>query len=174
MSVIHIRDNKEIIEIRFEDIKKYHGELALMAITVAFRVQQAAIHELFGTEPPQRGSLRILSGHAGPGFRDAFEFVTRAVTRGAYTVDVQYPVAQYDPHRDQSYAFVISTIDGAAVEVALKDDFLPLEFYDFLAKGRNQAMTVKDIARFDKLKLELSKQALAMLQDELLDVKRLS
>lgn len=54
MSVIHIRDNKEIIEVRFEDIKKYHGALALMAIAVAFRVQQAAIHELFGAEPPQR------------------------------------------------------------------------------------------------------------------------
>ncbi|MCY9516383.1 hypothetical protein [Paenibacillus apiarius] len=173
MSVIRIMDNKDVIEISFEDIKKYHGGLALMAIAVAFRVQQAAIHELFGSEPPQRNMLSILSGHAGPGFRDAFEFVTRAVTRGVYKVDVHYPAAQYDPHRAQSYAFVLSAGEGAAVEVVLKDNFLPLEFYDYLAKGRNKAMTTQDVEQFDKLKLELSQQALALPQEELLTVKRL-
>jgi formylmethanofuran dehydrogenase subunit E len=162
------------LEIGFEDIRKYHGGLALMAVAVGFRSLQAAFAELFGDEIPQRKSISILSGHAGPGFRDAFEYVTRAVTRGAYQVNVEYPQAQYDPHRAQSYAFVISSADGAAVEVALKKDFLPMKFYDFLAKGREGSMTEEEEEEFRELKWSLSQRALALPQEELLSVKRIS
>ncbi|CAG7615803.1 hypothetical protein PAESOLCIP111_01828 [Paenibacillus solanacearum] len=174
MSVIRIKDNKETLEIRFADIRKYHGSLALMAVAVGFRSLQAAFGELFGTgEAPQRKSISVLSGHAGPGFRDAFEFVTRAVTRGAYTVDTAYPQGQYDPHRPQSYAFVISTDDGSAVEVVLQENFLPSVFYDYLKKGREQTFTEADIAAFDELKLSLSERALALPAEELLYVRRI-
>lgn len=104
-----------------------------MAIGVGFRAVQAALQELYGEESPS-GARSPYARHAGPGFRDAFEYTTRAVTRGAYIVDVDYPVAQYDPHRAQSYAFVISDSQGASVEVALKENFLPAVFYDYLKK----------------------------------------
>lgn len=174
MSVIYIRDRKEVLELRYEDVKKYHGGLALMAVAVGFRSLQAAFSELFGDEAPNRKDISILSGHAGPGFRDVFEYVTRAVTRGAYTVDVNYPVSQFDPYRPQSYAFVISTADGQSVEVALREGFLPAAFYDYLKKGRENAMTEQDEEALDQLKLELSERAIALPQDELLVVKRLS
>jgi hypothetical protein len=174
MSVIYIRDGKDLLEIGFHDIQKYHGGLALMAVAVGFRSLEAALLELFDNKPPQRKSLSILSGHGGPGFRDAFEYVTRAVTRGVYQVDVEYPQAQYDPHRAQSYAFVISSTEGSAVEVVLKQNFLPLEFYDYLAKGRAGTISVQDEGEFSKLKMKLSERALTLPQDELLSVKRIS
>jgi formylmethanofuran dehydrogenase subunit E len=174
MSIIYIRDNKELLHIGFQDIKKYHGNLALMAVAVGFRSLQAGFQELFGSGAPDRKEISIVSGHGGPGFRDAFEFVTRAVTRGVYKVDVDYPAAQYDPHRPQSYAFVISTEDGKAVEVSLKDGFLPMEFYDYLKKGREKTMTEQDTEQFTKLKQELSERALLLSQDELLSVRRIS
>ncbi|EJL46700.1 MULTISPECIES: hypothetical protein [Brevibacillus] len=174
MSVIYVRDRNEVLELSFQDVTKYHGSLALMAVAVGFRTLQAAFAELFGEEAPDRKELSILSGHAGPGFRDVFEYVTRAVTRGAYRVDVDYPVAQYDPHRPQSYAFVITAADGRAVEVSLSASFLPAEFYDYLKKGREQAMTEQDVEAFDKLKLALSRRALALPQDELLAIKRIA
>lgn len=174
MSVVSVRDNKEVLEIRFEDIRKYHGNLALMAVAVGFRSLQAAFTELFDDEPPERKSLSILSGHGGPGFRDAFEYVTRAVTRKAYQVNVEYPKAQYDPHRKQSYAFVISSQVGSAVEVSLKENFLPAEFYDYLKKGREEAMSEQDVEQFSQLKLSLSQKALALSQEELIDVRRIS
>ncbi|WP_282938932.1 hypothetical protein [Paenibacillus sp. RC67] len=174
MSVVRVMDDRTCLEIGFEDIRKYHGELALMAVAVGFRSLQAAFAELFGDDIPQRKSISIVSGHAGPGFRDAFEYVTRAVTRGAYQVNVDYPAAQYDPHRAQSYAYVISTTEGASVEVALKDDFLPMKFYDFLAKGREGTMTEEDKEEFREMKWSLSQRAQALTQDELLTVTRLS
>lgn len=174
MSTICIRDRKEVLELSIHDVRKYHGSLALMAIGVGFRVLQAGIQELYGDEIPERKDISILSGHAGPGFRDVFEFVTRAVTRGAYQVDVEYPVSQFDPHRSQSYAYVISTADGRSVEVSLREDFLPQAFYDFLKKGRENTMTEQDEQDVEQLKLDLFERALQLPQDELLAVKRIS
>ncbi|GGE02818.1 FmdE family protein [Paenibacillus nasutitermitis] len=174
MSVIKIKDRGEVLTLHFPELRNYHGNLALMAIGVGFRVVQAALAELYNEEAPERSSLSVRSGHAGPGFRDAFEYTTRAVTRGAYTVDVEYPAAQYDPYRAQSYAYVISDDKGAAVEVSLKSDFLPAVFYDYLKKGREGTMTAEDKAANENLKATLCERALALPQDELLEVKRLS
>lgn len=174
MSVIRVRDGRELLEIGFEDLLKYHGSVALMALAVGFRVQQAAFGELFGTEPPERRTLSVLSGHAGPGFRDAFEFITRAVTRGAYRVDTEYPQGQYDPYRAQGYAFVVTAEDGSAAEVVLKPDFLPTVFYDYLRKGRERTLTAEDVEAFDLLKRTLAEKALRLSQQELLTVRRVS
>ena len=174
MSTIYIRDRKEVLEIHVEDVKKYHGSLALMAVGVGFRALQAGFRELFGDDIPERKDISIVSGHAGPGFRDVFEFVTRAVTRGAYQVDVHYPVSQFDPHRPQSYAFVISTADGKAVEVSLRDGFLPQVFYDLLKKGRENTLTEQEHEQLDQLKLDLFERAMQLPQDELLAVKRIA
>jgi hypothetical protein len=174
---IQIRDGRKgehLKKIRFEDVEKYHCGQYLMAIAVGFRSMQAGIQELCGSEPPQRNDISILSGHGGPGFRDAIEYVTRAATRGALTVDVNYPVAQHDPYRAQSYAFVISHTNGSAVEVSLKEGFLPLEFYELLDKGRAGTRTEEDEERLDQLKRELCDRALAMSQEELLRVARIS
>ncbi len=173
MSILKIKDRGEVLTLQFSELRNYHGNLALMAIGVSFRVVQAALTELYGEEAPERSSLFIRSGHAGPGFRDAFEFTTRAVTREAYTVDVNYPAAQYDPYRPQSYAFVISDSQGASVEVALKPDFLPDVFYEYLKKGREGTMTAEEDAAIEQLKADLCEKALSLPQSELLEVTRL-
>lgn len=173
MSIIRIRDRKEIIEIHFSDVRKYHGSMALMAIGVGFRVLQAAFAELYGEEVPNREDISILSGHAGPGFRDVFEFVTRAVTRGAYQVDTSYPQGQYDPYRAQSYSYVITDHQGSKVEVTLKEDFLPLKFYDYLKKGRDGNMSEAELEDNEQLKVELCERALALPQEELLLIRRI-
>ncbi|HEY2495294.1 MAG TPA: FmdE family protein [Paenibacillus sp.] len=173
MSVIHIRDRQDILEIGFSDICKYHGGIALMAVAVGYRSLQAAFKELFDDEIPERGAISICSGHGGPGFRDAFEFVTRAVTRGAYQVDTAYPAGQYDPYRPQAYAFLITSETGASVEIVLNENFLPMTFYDYLKKGREETMTQEDVATFDKLKRVLAEQALSTPLGELFTTRRI-
>lgn len=173
MSVIHIKDRQDMLEIGFEDICKYHGGVALMAVAVGFRCLQAAFQELFGDEIPERKNISICSGHGGPGFRDSFEYVTRAVTRGVYQVDTAYPAGQYDPFRPQSYAFVISTESGASVEIVLNDHFLPMAFYEYLKKGREETMTETDIKIFSELKRSLAAQALATPLEELFTIRRI-
>jgi len=48
--------------------------------TMGFCIMQAAAGDLTGSEQsPARQNLYIVSGHPGPGYRDAFEYVTRCV-----------------------------------------------------------------------------------------------
>lgn len=174
MSLIQVKERGEVLSLSFFELRNYHGNVALMAIAVGFRVVQAALAELYGEDAPERNDLSVFSGHAGPGFRDAFEYTLRVVTRGRYTVDVNHPVAQYDPFRAQSYAYVISDVRGASVEVTLKPDFLPPIFYEYMQRGRDGAMTAADHQAFDQLKADLCARALELPQDELLTVRRLS
>lgn len=173
MITIKIYDREDLLEISFEDIRKYHGTAAYMAIGVGFRVIQAAFDALYGAEIPNRKDLSILSGHGGPGFRDAFEFVTRAKTRGTYTVDTAYPKAQYDPYRPTAYAYVFTRETGEAVEVILKENFLPAVFYEYLKKGREDSFTPEEYIHNEQLKQALGNQALQMPIDELVEVTKL-
>ena len=173
MRTIKIYDRNDLIEISFDDIKKYHGYAAYMALGVGFRVVEAAFQALYGGEIPNRKDISILSGHGGPGFRDVFEFVTRAKTRGAYTVDVNYPQAQYDPYRPQGYAYVFTKENGESVEVLLKENFLPPVFYEYLKKGREDSFTPEEYEDCERLKMELGDRAYSMPVEDLLIVNRL-
>lgn len=173
MTGLKIYDHGELLEIGFQDIRKFHGIRAYMAIGVAYRVMQAAFIELYGNEVPERRDISILSGHGGPGFHDAFEFVTRAATRGQYIVDATYPQAQYDPNRPTSYAFVFKRQTGEQVEVSLKADFLPPVFYEYLKKGREDSFSPEEYEACEKLKKELCIRALKMPLESLLEVRHI-
>lgn len=173
MRTIKIYDRNDLIEISFDDIKKYHGYGAYMALGVGFRVVEAAFEALYGDEIPNRKDISILSGHGGPGFRDVFEFVTRVKTRDAYTIDVNYPKAQYDPYRPTSYTYVFTKTNGESVEVSLKEGFLPPIFFEYLRKGRENSFTPEEYADCEALKQELGNRAYEMPIEDLLVVKRL-
>lgn len=170
---IQIYDHGYLLDINFEDIRKLHGIRAYMAIGVGYRVVEAALKELGNGEILSREDLQVLSGHGGPGFRDAIEFVTRAKTRGQYTVDPTYPVAQYDPHRPTGYVYIFTNKKQESVQVSLNEDFLPPIFYDYLLKGREDAFTPEEYEHNEQLKKELCFKALEMKQEDLLTVKRI-
>jgi len=71
----------------FDDLMKYHGPNAPGGVAHAFTVLQRALPLLGGGAPVERREVEIATAHGGPGVRDAFEVVTRAVTGGRYTVD---------------------------------------------------------------------------------------
>ena len=168
---IRIYDNGDLLEIHFEHIVNYHGKMAYMAVGAGYRVVQAAFEALYGEEIPDREDLTVFSAHGGPGFRDVFEFVTRCKTRGVYTVDPEYPVAQYDPHRPTGYAYIFTRKDGKAVEVSLKEDYLPAEFYDFLKIGRERDLTADERAYFTTLKNDMCEKALNTPLEQFVDVR---
>lgn len=170
---IQVYDHGYLVEVEFEDIRKLHGIRAYMAIGVGYRVVEAAmtaLREKTG-DIVAREDLQVISGHGGPGFRDAIEFVTRAKTRGVYTVDANYPEAQYDPHRPTGYVYIFTHKNNETVQVTLNEDFLPPIFYDYLLKGREESFTAEEYDDNERLKKELCFKALEMKQEDLLTVK---
>ncbi|GEK34877.1 hypothetical protein [Kurthia sibirica] len=170
---IKVKDYGYIVEIAFEDIRKLHGIRAYMAIGVGYRILEAAVRELGQGEIISREDIQVITGHGGPGFRDAIEFVTRAVTRDQYTVDPTYPVAQYDPHRPTGYVYIFTLKGEKTIQITLNKSFLPPIFYDYLLKGREESFTAVEYDDNERLKKELCFKALEMTESELITIKEI-
>lgn len=178
---IIIKDRQDTIEISFEDIEKYHGQGFIAMAAVTFKAMQAAFAELFPDVPPQREEISVHTGHPGQGVRDAFEMVTRAVTRGKYTIDTKRTQARLNPNADMSYSFDIIAIDGRRAEVLLKEGILPNRFFELFKTVRRVPISNKDQQEldglkqeFDKLKREIAAQILVRPTSELFTVKVIS
>ncbi|WP_454647674.1 hypothetical protein [Bradyrhizobium liaoningense] len=138
-SAITIMAEEEPVEIGFPMVAAYHGQSALAMAAIVFQAQRAAFAVLSPEKIPTRRDISIVSGHPGPGVRDAFEVITRAVTRGAYSVDRALPEARLVPGHDISYSFRI-TLGERTVEMALLPGVLPERFFELVfAKDRTTA-----------------------------------
>lgn len=171
---ILIQDEEDLIEIRFDDVEKYHGQSAIAGAAIAFKALQAAFSELFPLAPPKREEIAVTSGHPGPGVRDAMEMVTRAVTRGGYTVDTLRPKGRWNPYRDLSFSFLIEAADGRRAEVVLKEGVLPRRFFELLDFVRRAAATQEEKRELRELKRALADQLLSRPASELFTIEATS
>ncbi len=164
---ITVMAEEEPIDIGFPMIAAYHGQAALAMAAVTFQAMRAAFAALSPDEPPARRDITIVSGHPGPGVRDSFEAVTRASTRGAYTIDRSLPEARLVPGHDISYSFRI-TLGGPTAEIALRPDVLPERFFALVFdKSRNPDQD-RELSR---IKISIAKQVLASSPDDLFSIR---
>lgn len=147
---VRIMGEEEVIAVTWPAVAAYHGQGALAMLALTFQ----ALNGMMALLPaiPRREDITILSGHPGPGVRDAFEFVTRAVTRGAYTVDRRLPEARFNPHGDMSYSFRL-TAGSRTVAAVLREGVLPPRFFALFKGG--------DPAELSALKRRIADEALA-------------
>src|SRR5689334_11099364 len=71
----------------FADVLKYHGPGSPGGAAHAFKVLERALPLLDPGGPCERREIVIETAFAGPGARDTFELVTRAVTGERFRVD---------------------------------------------------------------------------------------
>lgn len=164
---IAIMGEEELIEIPFSAVAAFHGQAALAMLAVTFQAIRLAIGMLSPDRAPLRSEISVVSGHPGPGVRDAFEFVTRAVTRGVYRVDRSLQQARLAPGADISYSFRIA-IDGRDADVALRQDALPARFF---ALNFMQSRTAADDIELSRLKRSIAAGVLAISPERLFDVR---
>jgi hypothetical protein len=155
---------EEPIEIGFDSVVAYHGQAALAMLAITFQGLRAALARLSPDAAPQRSRITVVSGHPGPGVRDAFEFVTRAVTRNAYTVDRSLPEARLNPGADISYSFRVM-LDQRSVTAALRSHVLPARFFELNSMGAKR--TAAEASELSALKRRIACEALAAGPDSL-------
>ncbi|WP_088156456.1 hypothetical protein [Achromobacter xylosoxidans] len=137
------------LPICFDAVQAYHGHGALAMLALTFQGLRGALPKLEQDgSPVPRKELSVISGHPGPGVRDAFEFVTRAVTRGCYAVDLTLPEARYSRGADKSYSFHLRR-GGRSVQGVLRPGVLPPEFFDLLGNPAPDAQRVHAELRRD-------------------------
>src|SRR3954452_17602440 len=84
---IAVLDGGSLLRFTFADLMRYHGPRSPGGVAHAFKVMQRAWPLLSPEGPPERREIALRTPFEGPGARDAFELVTRAVTGGRFVVD---------------------------------------------------------------------------------------
>ena len=149
----------------FDDMMRYHGPHSPGGVAMAFKVMQRAFAVLSPDEPPQRRSVVIRTAFRGPGARDGFEAVTRAVTDGRFTVDRALLRADRGRLRED-FVFRVS-IGGRSVTLLLRDGFVTEEFIDL---ARSEGRTADQEHRLDELKANLAQRVMASSAEDVYEV----
>jgi hypothetical protein len=132
---------------------------------MAFKVMRRAFAALSPDGPPERRSITVRTAFRGPGARDGFEAVTRAVSDGRYVVDRSLVRPDLGRLRED-FVFVVTVGDRTAT-LLLRDSFVTDEFVD-LARAENR--TEAQEQRLDALKAKLAQRVMARPAADVYDV----
>lgn len=162
MRTLSVDDQDGPMEIGFEDLKKFHGTRSICGLTVGFTILSAAWPHLSAGQPLARDTIEIETGFPGPGARDAFEMVTRAVSRDAYHIRTGIsPGPQIAEAAKGAYWFRVSS-GGRAVELGLKPEVVPPEFVARRRRMLSGNADADEAAAFRSLQKEFSTRLLNM------------
>lgn len=131
----------------------------------AFKVMERALPLLEAGGLCERRAITVETAFAGPGARDAFEMVTRAVTDDRLRIDASLA----RPERGRALERFVFRLGhhGRQVTLALRDGFVSEEFIDL---ARTEARTPDQERRLDSLKREMAERVMARAPEEVYDV----
>jgi hypothetical protein len=161
---IDVLERGHAIGFTFADMMSYHGPGSPGGVAHAFKVMQRAFPLLDPDGPPERREIRIETPFGGPGARDAFELVTRAVTGDRYVVDPT--LARTARGRTlERFVFKLAYRDRR-VTLLVREGFVPDEFIDL---ARREQRTPDEEARLDVLKAEMAQRLMTSPAGEVYD-----
>lgn len=159
---LHIRDHGHPIAISFADILKYHGNGFVGGVAHGYKVLERTFEILSPGEAPERRELTIETAFPGPGARDAFELVTRAVTGGRYRVDASLAGDDVIQSPKGRYFFRVG-YRGHSVDLTLRPGLVKDEFIELARRG---ASTPAEQERLAWLKQDMADRLMARKADE--------
>ena len=126
--MIEVVDRGRPIEFSFDDMLRYHGGGSPGGVAHAFKVLERALPLLDPDGPCERREIAIETAFGGPGARDAFELVTRALTGERYRIDES--LARPERGRTlERFVFRLKYRDRS-VTLELREGFVTEEFID--------------------------------------------
>jgi hypothetical protein len=160
-----VKERGRTITFTFDDMMRYHGVDSPAGVATAFKVMQRAFATLSPDQPPERRSVSVRTAFRGPGARDGFEAVTRAVSEDRYTVDRSLVRADLGRLRED-FVFEVGIADRTAT-LLLRDGFVTAEFID-LARAENRSDEQEQ--RLDELKARLAQRVMSAPATDVFDV----
>ncbi len=158
---LQLLDKGRSVGFTFEQMIAYHGSGSPGGVAHAYKVLERGVPLLAPGGAPERRELTIRTAFAGPGARDGFELVTRAVSEGRYDVDPSLALPERGRARER-FVFVLG-YRGREVALALRDGYVSEEFIDL---ARDERRTPADERRLARLKTEMADLLMATVADE--------
>ncbi len=151
MATITVLDQGEPLAFSFADMMRYHGPGSPGGVAHAYKVLERAIPLLEPDRRPERREIVVRTAFGGPGARDAFELVTRAVTGERYIIDPGLGRAE----RGRTLERFVFRLDyrDRAVTLSVREGFVPDELIDL---ARTDPRTAEQERRFTVVKREVA------------------
>jgi len=144
------------ISFSFADMLDYHGGGSPGGVAHAFKVMQRGLPFLEVGGPVQRRAILIETAFGGPGARDAFELVTRAVSEARFRLDPS--LARPAPGRARErFVFRLGCRDRA-VTLTLREGFVTDEFIDLTRQDRR---SVDEERRLTAMKSDMAARVMS-------------
>ncbi len=163
--VLTVADAGAPLRFRHADLLRYHGPGYPGGVAHAFKVLERALPLLSPHSPPERSGIAIRTCFTGPGARDGFELVTRAVTGDRYHVDPGLARPERGTTLER-YVFALS-YGPAEVTLVIREGFVADEF---IALARSPARSAEEEGRLAVLKQEMADRLMARPAPEVYDV----
>ena len=161
---IEVQEHGRTIAYSFDDLLKYHGPGSPGGVAVAFKTLQRAFALLSPDGPPPRREIAVRTAFGGPGARDGFEAVTRAVSGDRFTHDPE--MARPERGRViERFVFEVS-LGERSVTLLLREGYVTEEFIDL---ARKDGKTEQEKAHLDVLKAELADRVMGAKADDMFD-----
>jgi hypothetical protein len=162
---VAVLDQGEWIEFSFADLMRHHGGGSPGGVAHAFKVMERAWPLLDPGAPPERRELEVRTAFGGPGARDAFECVTRAVSEGRYLVDP----ALARPERGRALERFVFELGygGRSLTLQVREGFVTVEFIDL---ARKDGRSADEENRLNTLKQEMAERVMAAPPTEVYEV----
>lgn len=162
---IVVLDQGEPIAFSFDDLMKYHGPGSPGGVAHAFKVLERALPSLDPGGVPERREIMVRTAFGGPGARDAFELVTRAVTGDRYVLD---PALERSERGRTLERFVFRLgYRGRSLTLAVREGYVTDEFIDL---ARREGRTAEEEARLTVLKREMADRVMSRAAVDVYDV----
>lgn len=165
ISTIEVTDQGSALAYTFDDVMLYHGPGSPGGVAHAVKVMERALPLLEPGGLPERREIEVQTAFAGPGARDGFEMITRAVTEGRYFVDDALTRPERGPTREH-FVFRLG-YRGRRVTVVLREGYVGEEF---IALAGMEQRTAEQESRLTVLKREMAELLLATPAVEVYDV----
>ena len=156
-AALEVLDQGTLLRFGVSDLMRYHGPTAPGGVAHAYAVMARAFGLLSPDSPPQRRDIHLATAFPGPGARDGFELVTRAVTENRYRVEP----ALARPERGRTlerYVFVF-TYREHTLTLILRDDGYVTE--EFIELSRVSQRTPAQERHLTRLKRQMADRLLA-------------
>ena len=162
---IVVVDQGREVSFSFEEMVAYQGGSSPGGVAHAFKVLERALPLFDPTGPVERREILIETAFGGPGARDAFGLVTRAVSDGRYTVDGSLVRPQYGRARER-FVFRLRYRERA-VTLTLREGYVSEQFIDLT---RQSSRTADEERRLTAMKADMAARVMSVSAAEVYDL----
>jgi hypothetical protein len=152
---IVVLERGEPVAFSFPEMLRHHDGGSPGGVAHAFKVLERGLPLLEPDGPVERREIGVRTAFGGPGARDGFELVTRAVSDGRYVVDAA--LARPDRGRARERFVFELAYRGRMVTLAAREGFVPDEL---IALARREDRSEPEERRFAAVKRDMAERVM--------------